>query len=216
MKEPKDYIVTSLTLGVLTAVGFISTVVRLKYFCVHKKGGLSTSGIGIFELRHKKRPMNKSNFFTGQPIFSQLLKLIPKDIIAKIALEHKADHYCKRFNTYDHLISLLYAIFNDCHSLREVISGMLASEQRLLHLGVKYPPRRSTLSDANNRRSASVFEDIYYNLFKRYACFLPDSRHRRLYIFDSTTISLFQEVLRTGGCRRLTAGAKGVLRYIPC
>ncbi len=30
--------------------------------------------------------MNKSNFFTGQPIFSQLLKLILKDLIAKIVL----------------------------------------------------------------------------------------------------------------------------------
>ncbi len=156
--------------------------------------------------------MNKSNFFIGQPIFSQLLKLIPKDIIAKIVLEHKADHYCKRFNTYDHLVSLLYSIFNDCQSLREVVSGMLASEQRLLHLGVKYPPRKSTLSDANNRRSASVFEDIYYSLFKRYACFLPDSRHRRLYMVDSTTISLFHEVLRTGGLSPANGKRKGGIK----
>lgn len=156
--------------------------------------------------------MNKSTFFTGQPILNQLLKFLPRDTIYRIALDNKADHYCKRFNTYEHLVTLLYAIFNKCHSLREVVTGMLAAEQRLSHLGVRYHPRRSTLSDANNRRSAKVFEDIYYSLFKKYAVFLSDSRNRKLYIFDSTTISLFQEILRTGGMNPASGKRKGGIK----
>jgi hypothetical protein len=77
---------------------------------------------------------------------------------------------------------------------------MLASEQRLNHIGIRYHPRRSTISDANNRREANVFGEIYYSLYKKYASFLSDSRKNnkasKLYIFDATTISLFQEVLR--------------------
>lgn len=156
--------------------------------------------------------MNKSTFFTGQPIFNQLLKFIPRDVVSRIALDNKADRYCKRFNTYEHLVTLLYAIFNNCHSLREVVTGMLAAEQRLLHLGVRYHPRRSTLSDANNRRPAKAFEDVYYNLYKRFAGFLPDSRSRGLYIFDSTTISLFQEILRTGGMIPASGKRKGGIK----
>lgn len=156
--------------------------------------------------------MNKSTFFTGQPIFNQLLKFIPRDIVSRIALDNKSDYYSKRFNTYEHLVTILYAIFNNCHSLREVVTGMLASEQRLSHLGVRYHPRRSTLSDANNRRSAKVFEDIYYNLFKRYAGFLSDSRKGGVYIFDSTTISLFQEILRTGGMIPASGKRKGGIK----
>lgn len=147
--------------------------------------------------------MNKSTFFSGQPIFTQLLKFIPRDSIIRLAGEHQADRYCKRFNTYEHLVTMLYSIFNNCNSLREVTTGLLASEQRLHHLGMRYHPRRSTLSDANNRRSAEVFEAIYYMLYQKYAPFLSDSRKKsqaaRLYIFDATTISLFQEVLRTSG-----------------
>jgi hypothetical protein len=98
---------------------------------------------------------------------------------------------------------MLYATFNHCNSLREVTTGMLAAEQRLNHLGVRYHPRRSTISDANNRRQADVFGAIYYKLYQRYEGFLSDSRKKsiasRLYIFDSTTISLFQEILRTSG-----------------
>ncbi|RZK97714.1 MAG: IS4 family transposase, partial [Pedobacter sp.] len=147
--------------------------------------------------------MNKSTFFTGQPIFSQLLKLIPQDTVLRIASDNKSDRYCKRFNTYEHLVTMMYAVFNNCDSLREVATGMLAMEQRLNHLGIRHYPRRSTISDANNRRQAEVFGCLYYSLYKKYADFLSDSRMRskdsRLYIFDATTISLFQEVLQTSG-----------------
>lgn len=147
--------------------------------------------------------MNKSTFFSGQPIFSQLLKFIPKDSVLRIAYDNKSDHYCKRFNTYEHLVTMLYSIFNNCNSIREVTTGMLASEQRLAHLGIRYHPRRSTISDANIRRQAEVFEKIYFGLYKKYASFLSDScknsKASKLYILDATTISLFQEVLRTSG-----------------
>lgn len=147
--------------------------------------------------------MNKSTFFSGQPIFTQLLKFIPKDSVFRIATQFEADRYSKRFNTYEHLVTLLYSIFNNCNSLREVATGMLASEQRLQHIGIRFHPRRSTISDANNRRQADVFGEIYYSLFKKYASFLSDSRKKnkdsKIYIFDATTISLFQEVLRTSG-----------------
>ena len=147
--------------------------------------------------------MNKSTFFSGQPIFTQLLKFIPKESILRIAHQHRADRYSKRFNTYEHLVTILYSIFNNCNSLREVATGMLASEQRLSHIGIRYHPRRSTISDANNRRQANLFGEIYYMLHKKYASFLSDSRKgsrtSKLYIYDATTISLFQEVLRTSG-----------------
>jgi hypothetical protein len=160
--------------------------------------------------------MNKSTFFSGQPIFAQLLKFIPKDSVLRIALDSKADYYCKRFNTYEHLVTMLYSVFNNCNSLREVTTGMLASEQRLTHLGIRYYPRRSTISDANVRRDAQVFEKIYFSIFKLYAHFLSDSQVKsgtsRVYILDSTTISLFQEVLRTGGPTPASGKRKGGIK----
>jgi hypothetical protein len=160
--------------------------------------------------------MNKSTFFSGQPIFSQLLKFIPKDTVLRIARDSRADHYCKRFSTYEHLVTVLYAIFNNCNSLREVTMGMLASEHRLSHLGVRYHPRRSTIADANIRRQAEVFENIYFSIFKKYFSFLSDSqtksRASKLYILDATTISLFHEVLRTGGQIPASGKRKGGIK----
>jgi Domain of unknown function (DUF4372)/Transposase DDE domain len=160
--------------------------------------------------------MNKSSFFTGQPIFSQLLNIIPRHFIGRITKEHKGDYYCKRFKTYDHLVTLLYTIFNNCNSLREVTTGMLACEQRLSHLGLNYYPRRSTIADANKRRSAEIFESIYLRLLKEYEHILPDSREKKkfskLYIFDSTVISLFKEVLGGTGLPASNGKRKGGIK----
>jgi hypothetical protein len=159
--------------------------------------------------------MSKSKFFTGQPIFSQVLGFIPKSSVDRISSLSKADRYCKHFTTHAHLVSMLYGILNNCSSLREVTTGMLAWEHRINHLGLKAFPRRSTLSDANTRRSEAVFEKIYQFLYERYRRFLPDSRRglcSRLYIADSTTISLFSEVLGNAGRPSSNGRRKGGIK----
>lgn len=159
---------------------------------------------------------NKGSFFTGQPIFNQVLSVIPRNLIQQISKEYRADYYCKRFTTYDHLVTLLYSVLNQCTSLREVSTGLLAWEHRIGHLGMKHYPRRSTISDANNRRSEHVFEAIYLKLFHRYSHFLSDSRKkskaRKLYIFDSTTLTLFTEVLQGTGLAKMNGRKKGGIK----
>jgi hypothetical protein len=160
--------------------------------------------------------MSKGNFFIGQPIFNQVLSFIPRESINQLAREHKSDYYCKRFTTYEHLVTMLYCVFNQCNSLREVSTGLLAWERRISHLGMKHFPRRSTISDANSRRNEAVFENIYLKLLSRYGEFLSDSRQKkkgkRLYIFDSTVITLFHEVLKGTGLPDMNGRRKGGIK----
>lgn len=160
--------------------------------------------------------MSKGTFFTGQPIFNQLLNIIPRSMINGISRELKADYYCKTFRTYEHLVTMLYAIYNQCTSLREVTTGLLAWDQRIHHLGIDTHPRRSTISDANKNRTAEVFEKIYFGLLKRYQPLLPDSRRHctknNLYIFDSTSIALFQEILKGSGLSKTDGRRKGGIK----
>jgi len=160
--------------------------------------------------------MNKSSHFSGQPIFSQLINLIPRHKISQISKTHRADRYYKKFKTYEHLITMLYAIWSNCSSIREVTTGLLACSSKINHLGMNYFPRRSTLSDANRNRSAQVFEQIYKVLYNQLAESLPDSRSEKwaskLYIFDSTTISLFQEILKNAGRNPMNGKRKGGIK----
>jgi Transposase DDE domain/Domain of unknown function (DUF4372) len=160
--------------------------------------------------------MSKSTFFTGQPIFNQILNLIPRVAVRSVARELNADYYYKSFKTYEHLVTMLYSIFNHCTSLREVTTGLLAWDYRIQHLGIFSHPRRSTIADANKKRSPEVFEKIYFKLLNRYKNLLPDSRSRsrknNLYIFDSTSITLFQEILKGAGRSRDDGRRKGGIK----
>jgi hypothetical protein len=161
--------------------------------------------------------MNKSNFFTGQPVFSQLIRFIPRQIISKASRDHQSDRYAKKFDTYHHLITMLYTCFQKCTSLREVTTGLHASEGKLQSLNMRYLPHRSTLSDANQRRTPAVFEQIYFDLLARYQYFLSDSRFKdpllkRLIIIDSTTISLFQDILKNAGRTPSNGKKKGGIK----
>ena len=112
---------------------------------------------------------------------------------------------------------MIFAVISGCSSLREVTSIMLACEGKINHLGLKDFPKRSTLSDANKRRSAEVFGDIYAGLYKRYHRFLSDSRTREpaikdLKIVDSSTIALFSDILRGVGRNPLNGKKKGGIK----
>ena len=161
--------------------------------------------------------MTQDANFTGQPIFSQLLKFVDRSLVNRIARKLGTDRYYKKFKTYDHLVTMLYGIFHKCNSLREVTTGMLGCSGKLRHLGLKYFPRRSTLSEGNANRSSKVFEAIYYEIYKQFGSSLPDSRtrksiHSRLYIIDSTTIQLFKEILKNAGRNPVDGKRKGGIK----
>ena len=174
--------------------------------------------MSTFELRHKKeRHMGKSTNFSGQPIFNQLLKFIDKSEIRKIAKKHDSERYVKKFTTYHHLVVMLFVSLEGYHSLRETILGLLANAHKLSHLGLSYLVRRSTFSEANGRRSSKVFGDIYMSIYRNHAQFLADSRlsdadMRRLYIMDSTTITLFKDILRGVGRNPREGRKKGGIK----
>ena len=59
--------------------------------------------------------MSKNAFFIGQPIFSQIIKLIPRWIIDQAVIDFSSDRYVKKFKTYDHYNSLnefTYAMYS--------------------------------------------------------------------------------------------------------
>jgi len=161
--------------------------------------------------------MGKSKNFSGQPIFNQLIKFIDKSEIRKIAKQHGAERYVKKFTTYNHIVVMLFVAFEGYHSIREVILGLLANAHKLSHLGLSYLVRRSTFSEANQRRGSKVFGDIYMSVYRRHSPGLTDSRLsdadlRRLYIMDSTTISLFKDILRGVGRNPKEGKKKGGIK----
>lgn len=108
--------------------------------------------------------MNKSKNFRGHPIISQVLKFVWSKIIYRTAHKHQSDRYYKRFKTYDHLVTMIFATLSGSSSLREVSSIMLACEGKINHWGLTDFPKGSALSDANKKGSSMCLQ-IFITLF---------------------------------------------------
>ena len=163
--------------------------------------------------------MSKNTHFTGQPIYSQLLSLVNKEKIEKFSKKGNYDRYVKKMDGYSHFVILLYGVLMRYDSLREIVIGMLSEANKLQHLGIDYMVRRSTLSEANNRRSSEFFEQIYFDLYNKYKDFLADSCPKNnndweklLHILDSTTITLFSDVLKGAGRNSKHGKKKGGIK----
>ncbi len=158
--------------------------------------------------------MDKGTTNSGIPIFGEVIKLLDKQNINKLAEEMQANRYTKRLDAYQHLIIMLYAQLGQFDSLREVELGFLSAASRMNHFGMDYMVRRSTLSDANARRSPAFFEAVYNAIYQRYSSLLTDSRPVKglkgpLFIMDSTTISLFSQIFRGTGRNAINGQKKG-------
>lgn len=161
--------------------------------------------------------MGKGTTFIGQPVLNQVVNLMSKDKINILAYEKGTDRYTKHLDSYTHLVIMLYAVLTNSSSLREVVLGFESNVSRMGHLGMDYLVRRSTLADANKRRDPAFFEAVYNYLYRLYEPVLSDSRTKRelldkLYVMDSTTISLFSEILKGVGRNPENGKKKGGIK----
>ena len=157
-----------------------------------------------------------------------MLKLLDKEKILQISRETKgSEAYVKRFDGYQHLVVMLFGILKHFDSLRELEIGMKAEAHKLGHLGMNYLVRRGTLAEANIRRPQEFFAGVYAYLLEKYAKFLADSRpskcykgqthepkdwEKLLYMMDSTTITLFDNILKGVGRHPKSGKKKGGMK----
>ena len=109
--------------------------------------------------------------------------------------EHKAERHARGFSSWTQLIAMLFGQLGHAQSLREITGGLAACEGKLRHLGVNEPPKRSTLSYANEHRPWELYRSVFYDLLEH--CRGEAAGHKRKFRFkhkllsiDSTTIAL--------------------------
>ena len=155
-------------------------------------------------------------FHSGQPVICQLLSLVPDSIFKNTIDETGSDHYYKQMKSKDHFVCLFYAVLTGNGSLREVCKNIMFLGKKLMYYGLSQMPCKSTLSDANRNRDSRFFASLYLNLHMHYKSYLlkhsfslpigGEVDASRVEVFDSTTVTLFKEILKGAG--RKTKGDK--------
>lgn len=143
-------------------------------------------------------------------ILNEMLNLLPRHQFEALIKKHESDRYVKRFNSWHQLVTMLYAQSSGKQSLRDIQRGLEAHSARLYHLGLP-DIKRSTLSDANSKRSYKIFEGLFYKLLERCQEVTPKHRFRfknPLHSIDATTIDLCLSVFPWAKFRRAKGGIK--------
>src|ERR1700733_9010201 len=92
-------------------------------------------------------------------VFQQLLKPLTKELMKECVLRFQSDYDCEKFLTWDHLQTMIYAHLNEIKSLSNLEVAINSQK-----IGINCKVKRSTLSDANQRRPAECFLWILENL----------------------------------------------------
>jgi putative transposase len=121
--------------------------------------------------------------------FQSLMKGLPRATFDQLVKRRNADKYCKRFRHWDHLIAMLYAQLSGATGLRPLATGFNSHLAHHYHLGTS-AIKRSTLSDANEKRSDAVFADTAAWLMGRVSRKLRQESRELMYLLDSTSLTL--------------------------
>ena len=105
--------------------------------------------------------MDKLTNYLGQPIFSQILSFIDNALVEQVTKLHKANRHSKKLMFKEHFVTMLYAVFTGCTSIREVQTGLELCQGKLNHFNLKDMPPGSTLSEGNKKRPSSIFGGLY-------------------------------------------------------
>ncbi|MFF0948572.1 IS4 family transposase [Rhizobium leguminosarum] len=122
-------------------------------------------------------------------VFHDLLKRIPWSVFDRLVDEHGADKHVRRLSTKDQFIALLYGQLAGAVSLREIAGGLESHAARLYHLGAR-PVSRSTLADANAKRSSAVFAGLFADLAAKAGRGLRRAMGEATYLIDATSVRL--------------------------
>jgi len=99
-------------------------------------------------------------------LFSQIISKLDSSKFKRLVKHHQTDKHQKGFNSWSHLVSMLFCQFANSQSVRDISNGLRSATGNLNHLGFLKAPSKSTLSYQNKNRSWELFRDYYYALLK--------------------------------------------------
>lgn len=122
-------------------------------------------------------------------IFSQILQSFSRLEFDAVVNKHKGERHARGFQCWTQFVAMLFCQLGHARSLSEITGGLAACEGKLVHLGVKTPPKKPTLAYANRHRPWQIYRDVFEKLYQRCA---GEALHRgqRKFRFRNKLLSL--------------------------
>jgi len=153
-------------------------------------------------------------------VLSQICNLVPRNLVQKLAREHKVDKQARSFSPWSHIVSLFFAQISHALSLNDVCDALSNHDGALKDIRGATPPKRNTLSHANRTRNVAMAESLFWEVLDYLRKLSPQFGAERKYVgiprrfkrvinaIDSSTIKLFANCMDWAKHRRRKAAVK--------
>jgi hypothetical protein len=129
-------------------------------------------------------------------VLHRLLQFVPWTVFDRLVTEYRADKGVRGLTTRSQFIALLSGQIAGCDSLRAIETLQETYARRLYHVGARVA-RRSTLADANAKRSSEVFIGLFHAVLAQAQRGLRRKLGEAVRLVDATSLPLsplFREV----------------------
>lgn len=128
-------------------------------------------------------------------LFSQIISKLDRSKFNKLSLSKGSDKHNKGYNSWAHLVSMLFCQFAKSQSVRDISNGLRSATGNLNHMGVQKAPSKSSVSYQNKHRNYNLFKEYYFALLESLGqqAGFKQVKFRiksKIFLLDSTTISL--------------------------
>jgi hypothetical protein len=166
---------------------------------------------------------NKTPTRANVVVLKQMLNLIPRGMITRIAKETGVEEKSRTFTVVSHLATMLFAQFSRAMGLNDVCDWLRLKAPVIARFGVAAPSRNG-LSNANKERDALFAEKLFWSLLGHLQQINPSfaagrkgkgllRRFKvRIHAVDSTVMQLVANCMDWARHRRRKAAAKMHLR----
>jgi hypothetical protein len=120
------------------------------------------------------------------------MQFICRNQFKKCVDKYNGDRYSKSFSCWQQFITLIFAQAKGITSLRDIVISLKSQRSKWYHLGIANIAK-STIADANSKRDADIFRDIFYSLLEKCKKLSPARKFKfknPIYAFDSTLINV--------------------------
>ena len=150
---------------------------------------------------------------SGRFILSQILDLIHRETLSRLAFRFDAESRVRHFGVRQQLICMVFAQLTWRDGLRDIVECLNAKPEALYHLGFREPVAKSTLADANERRDWRLWESLALSLIPKARTLyagedLGLDLENTIYALDSTTIDLSLTMFPWATFRTTKSGIK--------
>ena len=92
-------------------------------------------------------------------LFAQIISKLDRNSLRSLVKEKETDKHQKGYNSWIHLVSMLFCQFAKSQSVRDISNGLKSATGKLNLLGIQKAPSNSIISHQNKNSNRKLFKD---------------------------------------------------------